>query len=368
MNDHPQSHDRPHDPPRPAPGTPVDAGSQALAEALHSSFAIVKFVIVVLVVVFLASGFFQVGPQERAVILRFGKPVGESQKALLGPGLHWSFPYPIDEFKKVSVTGVQKVNSSAGWFFTTPEQELAGTPESPSSFTSINPAVDGYALTADGNIVHTRATLLYRIEDPLQYIFGFVNPSNAVRNALDDALLFTASHFKVDEILTSDVAGFREAVKKRVTELLDRQNLGVEVEDCIVQSIPPRQVKGVFEAVVRAAVDRNKVLDQARSSENQILSKAGADVQSLTNEAESDRAALVKDLAGQAERFSDILPIYRQNPGLFVHQRLAETFGIVLARSEKWFLPTARDGRNTQVRVLLNREPPQPKTETPAQP
>jgi membrane protease subunit HflK len=107
MNDH----DHPHNglpEPVPPPETPVDAGSQALAEALRSSFAIVKFVMVLLVLVFLASGFFTVGPQERAIILRFGKPVGEGEKALLGPGLHWSFPYPIDENIKVSIAGCSK--------------------------------------------------------------------------------------------------------------------------------------------------------------------------------------------------------------------------------------------------------------------
>src|SRR5678815_5199270 len=116
-------------PPTPVlpPETPVDAGSQALSEALRSSFVIVKFVMGLLVLVFLASGFFTVGPQERAIILRFGKPVGEGQKALLGPGLHWSFPYPIDEYVKVSITGIQQVTSSVGWFAITPEQELAGT-------------------------------------------------------------------------------------------------------------------------------------------------------------------------------------------------------------------------------------------------
>ncbi len=80
---------------RPAPAslppeTPVDAGSQALSEALRSSFAIVKFVMLLLVLVFLGSGFFTVGPQERALVLRFGRPVGTGEKALLGPGLHWS--------------------------------------------------------------------------------------------------------------------------------------------------------------------------------------------------------------------------------------------------------------------------------------
>ena len=94
-----------HDHEHREPMTPDDAGSQALAEALRSSFAIVKFVMVALVIVFLASGIFQVGPQEKAVILRFGRTIGAGQQALLGPGLHWSFPYPIDEVVKIPIQG-----------------------------------------------------------------------------------------------------------------------------------------------------------------------------------------------------------------------------------------------------------------------
>src|SRR5271169_3026185 len=103
-----------------------DAGSQALAEALRSSFAIVKIVMGLLVLAFFASGFFQVGPQEKAVILRFGKPVGEGQNTLLNAGLHWSFPYPIDDVVKIPITEVQHVKSTTGWWFTTPEAELTG--------------------------------------------------------------------------------------------------------------------------------------------------------------------------------------------------------------------------------------------------
>jgi len=95
MHEHPHPHDEARE-----PATPVDSGSQALAEALRSSFAILKFLMVILVVVFFASGFFTVEQQERAVILRFGKPVRSGRDALLGPGLHWSFPYPIDEYVK----------------------------------------------------------------------------------------------------------------------------------------------------------------------------------------------------------------------------------------------------------------------------
>ena len=342
--------------------TPMDAGSQALSEALRSSFGIVKFLMGVLIIVFLASGIFQVGPQERAIKLHFGKPVGEGAKALLGPGLHWSFPYPIDESVKVSITGIQKVNSSVGWFAITPEQELAGA--EPFGGGSLNPAMDGYALTADGNIVHVRATLTYRIEDPIRYVFSFVNASNAVQNAVNNALLHTASRFNVDDILTRDIAGFRDAVRQRATELVEKQRLGVIVEQCDVQSRPPLKLKEDFANVLKAEINRNKVLNDARSYENQVLSKASADSKSRINLAQSDRARLVAEVTSRAGQFQELLPKYHQNPELFVQQRLNETLGRTLTNvQDKIFIPESADGKAKELRLLLNREPLKPKTE-----
>src|ERR1044072_8630415 len=117
MNNDPHPHNE-HDHPH-SPETPIDSGSQALAEAFRSSFAIVKFVMAVLILIFLCSGFFQLKSNEQAMILRFGKPVGEGTKALLGPGAHWSFPYPIDEVVKVRVTDIQQVRSTIGWYAVT---------------------------------------------------------------------------------------------------------------------------------------------------------------------------------------------------------------------------------------------------------
>ncbi|HEY5909699.1 MAG TPA: protease modulator HflK, partial [Verrucomicrobiae bacterium] len=289
MADNPHTHDEPGRPPAPAE-TPVDAGSQALSEALRSSFGIVKFVMVLLVCVFLGSGFFTVGPQERAMIIRLGKAVG-GEKALLGPGLHWSWPYPIDEYLKVPITSIQKVRSTVGWYAATPEAEQAGNDyiALPVS-TPINSLVDGYVLTADRNIVHTRATLTYHIEKPIDFVFNFVNASNMVQSALDNALLATAASYTVDDILTRDVAGFNDAVKKRVTRLIEAQELGVAVEDCVIERRAPRQLIEPFLSVNEALEKRGKVLNEARSYEAQVLARAGADAQSRTNAAEGERA------------------------------------------------------------------------------
>lgn len=351
-----------HDHERPAPET-TDAGSQALAEALGSSFAIVKVVMVIMFVVFLCSGFFKVEPDQRAIKLRFGKPVGTGTEALLGPGLHFGFPPPIDEVEKISITGIQKATSTVGWYYTTPEQELSGMEPPPGG--SLNPAVDGYALTADGNIIHTRATLSYRIEDPIRYVFSFVSASNVVQNALDNALLHTAAHFKVDDMLNRDIAGFRDAVRRRATELIQRQDVGVVVEDIVdLRSIPPRQLKPVFDAVVTAGQNRSKLLNEARSHENQVTSKASADAESRVNLAESDRVRHVNEMASQAERFRDILPTYQANPDLFVQQRLLETMGRVLTNAhDKWIQPVPEAGKKVQNWYMLNREPATPKAQ-----
>ena len=355
MSEHPHSHPEPHAP-TPPPVTSADAGSQALSEALRSSFAILKVVMVLLLLVFLASGFFTVGPQERAIKLRLGAPVGEGEKALLLPGLHWSFPYPIDEYVKVSITGIQKVVSSVGWYATTPEMELAGT--EPPMGGSLTPGIDGCTLTADNNVIHTRATVTYRIEDPIRYVFGFVNASNAVQSAVDNALLYAASRYKVDDALTRDVIGFSEEVRKRLVQLVVQNRLGIQVEQCTVQSVPPRQLKEAFANVLKAEVNRNKVLVEARGYENQILSRASADASSRVNTARSDRARLVAEISSRANQFQQLLPKYRENPNLFVQQRLTETLGRVLTNvQDKIFVPENVDGRTRELRYLFNREP-----------
>ncbi len=363
----------PHLPPsEPAAPEARDAGSQALAEALHSSFAIVKVVLILLVLAFFASGVFQVGPQERAVILRLGKPVGVGPRQLLGPGLHWSLPYPIDQVIKIPITEIQQVQSTAGWWHTTPEEELAGA--NPAAAGLLNPAIDGFALSADTNIVHVRVTLYYRIEDPLRAVFGFAGDtnftyslagvSNALQNVLNNALLYSAAHFNEDDILTRNVAGFTEAVKTRTQDLIEAEKLGVSVENIAVDTAPPQQLADIFQKVTEASENRNKALLAAHTEADKIISDAAAQAAAITNAAEIARNQYVTELSAFAKKFTDLLPKYESNPDLFVNVQLAETMAQALTNVEKWVQPTSLNGKSTEVRLMLNREPPAPKQTT----
>jgi len=368
-------HEHQHEPPpAAAPVMPDDTGSQALAEALRSSFTIVKIAMVLMVLAFFGSGFFTVGPSEKAIILRFGKPVGEGQKALLSSGrLYWSYPYPIDQVVKIPIAEIQSVDSTMGWYFMTREQEIAykTTGVEPTPGPSLNPAVDGYAITADRNIIHTRATLNYHIADPIQAVFGFsadtnftyslAGVSNAAQNVLNNALLYTAARFNVDDILTRNVAGFQDAVLRRVSDLIEQEQLGIVVDNCAVRSAAPRQLRDVFTQVTTARENRNKLLNDAHSYESEVMIQSGAQATSITNAAAANRARYVESITAEAKRFNDLLPKYESNPNLFAQQTFLQAVGPALTNAEKWIQPITENGKKREVRLMLNREPPQSK-------
>jgi modulator of FtsH protease HflK len=337
-----------------------DAGTQALAEALRSSFAIVKIVMVLMVAAFFCSGFFTVGPSEKAVILRFGKPVGEGQKALLNSGWHWAWPYPIDEVVKIPITVQQTVQSTTGWYFTTPEQELSGE-EIPAG-AGLDPARDGYVITADRNIIHTSATLSYHLDDPIRYVFNFSSASNTIQNALNESIFYVAARFKVDDALYNDQSGFRDEVLHRVGDLLDAAQLGIVIDNCQVKNIPPRQLKSEFDQVINSRENRNKTIYEAQGKANDIVLNAGAQAAGIVNMAESDRTKYVTTVNADAGTFTNLLAKYQADPNLFAQQFFVPAVGSVLTNADKWFLPQRADGKPRELRLQLNREPPQPKS------
>lgn len=351
-----------------APVSVEDAGSQALADALRSSFAIVKIIMLVLVAAFFFSGIFTVPSQSVAVILRFGKPIGEGQDSLLQPGLHFAFPYPIDEVVIVPIGQSHAVSSTVGWFATTPTLEAAG--EDPPAGESLNPAIDGYALTADGNIIHVRSTLRYRIDNPIRYAFNFANGTNAnlfagasniLQNALNNALFHTAARFNVDTALRDQVP-FKERVFARVNQLVDQQGLGVTLETGDLQIIPPRQVKEKFQQVLDEQQNLVNARDTARGTANEIVSKAQGEAAAIVNTAEAARTRLVQTVEAEANYFADQLQDYRRDPNLYVQRIQTRTLARVLTNAqEKFFLPDRADGKARELRLMLSREPQRPK-------
>jgi len=340
-------------PPGTGPEIVEEAGSRALSEALRSSFVIVKILMAGLVVLFFFSGIFTVPSQERAIVLRFGKPVGVGEAQLRGPGLHWSFPAPIDEVVRIPIGEVQSVRSTAGWYLTSLEAEMSKTEDSPNM--TLNPAVDGYTLTSDGNIIHARVTVRYRITEPLKYALSFVNASNVLQNAVDNSLFFASGFFTANRATREDQLGFQDMVTQRVRDLAHAHQLGVVIESCEAQIIPPRQVKQAFEQVSAAEIERRKARDDAQAYAGRILSTAQGEASAVVNEGSTEATRLIQQVSSEARYFEDQLASYEGNPALFRARLQAESMTRVLTNVQErvFSLPEG----DSEVRMLLNPPP-----------
>jgi membrane protease subunit HflK len=342
----------PQDPnvPPPASAPPAeDASSQALGEAMRSSFVIVQIIMVALVLVFLGSGFFTVGPQEQAIKLRLGKPVDGGR--LFGPGPHWAWPQPIDEVVRFRITSLTNADSSVGWYQTLQERARG---EPPIPMPKLNPATITYTLTADTNIIHVRATARYRISDPSVFIFNFSNAPVFITNALNNALLLASSEFFVDGILSTNQAAFRERVQQQVSDLIDAEHLGVTVEQVDVQHSPPLSLESKFTEVVQATQKRDSLRQLAQSYTNTTVAKALGEADTRVKVADAARKRKVDMMASQADVFTKLLAQYERDPALFQRIRQMTVLGSIYTNAQqKWMVPpNARE-----LRLQLSREP-----------
>lgn len=356
------THDHPH--PAPAPASPLggpvappleDAGAQALDEALRSSFKVIKLLMILLVVVFIGSGMFTVQPNEVAVVLRFGKAAGIGRDQLLKPGLHFALPYPIDEIVRLPIGQSITVVSSNGWH-QIPEDQVKNPPP------FLRAGIDGYTLSGDGNIIHARATLKYRLqpETAVDYYFNFVNASNTLRAALENSLIYASSQIGADTAVYLNKAAFTDKAKERLSKVLDEMKLRINIEGALqVETIPPPMVQSAFDDVTKAQQTKSTRVNEAETYARTNVSSAIGEAQAILNEAITRSNQLVVTVRAEAKAFTDQLPFYASNPELFKQRLMSETM--------QQILPSARDKylnllpSQGELRLQLNREPLKPK-------
>jgi len=333
-----------------------DSGTRALADALSSSFKIIKVLMIGLVVIFLGSGIFTVEPNEVAVVLRFGKPLGTGPDQVLQQGLHWSFPSPIDEIVKIPIGETRSIIATNSWYAVTPEQEISG--QLPYAMPSLRPGVDGYALTADGNIVHVRATAQYLINDPVAYEFNFRQTTDLLKNALNNAILYASAQFDADDVLYKNRLGHKEKVRSRFLQIIQNAKLGIELQSLDVVTYPPLFVKEAFDTVTQTEQDVSKMRNEAEGEAAEILRRAEGEAQAIINDGLTRSNRITSMVTADAKTFTDLLPHYEADPEFFRQRAIIERMGKILENSsDTWMLPRAKDGQSQELRLQLNREP-----------
>ncbi len=398
----------------------MDTADKSLADALRISFIILKVIMVVVVIAFLASGFQTIGPDEQGLVLRFGKiqTVGANGDVTLDPGLKWVFPYPIDEIIKVPVENRINLPVNSFWYYMTPQQVLnpALLKRRPPGQT-LNPIKDGYTLTRgesladlvdgaaggnDYNIVHSRWQITYKIKDA-QLFFSNVfvrdlKPGDQfvdlmekdVRPLLlccfEEAVVTAMVQYSIDEALESK--GLAADVKQLVQAKLDSIDCGLSVQNVALNEITwPRQVAEAFDAFIAASQEAKSKVNEAQTLADVTLTKTAGGVarelssalkgpaideakmealwvrlagnaQEILASANAYRTTVVAGAEATADYFNRLLPEYRKYPDLVVKNLYLDTMQDVIDGVDEKFIMQGEAGDQTrELRIQLNRDP-----------
>ncbi len=337
-----------------------DASSQALSEALGSSLLLVRLLAVILAAAFVFSCVFTVNPSEVAVVLRFGKPVGEGADQIRKQGLHWALPYPIDEIVRIPTGESKTIRTTRAWYAITAEEEAGGI--TPQGGPQLTPGVDGHVITSDGNILHVRATLRYKITQPVDYAFRFANATNLLRSCLDNSIHWASGRFTADSALYKDRIAFRDAIRRHAVTLVDRLGLGVGIDTLDVEVAAPLYVKTYFDQVIAAEQDRSKRINEAQGEFDRVTREAVGEAQRTRATGQSLSNSLVQAVSADALFFSQQREDYRKNPALFRERLRIAAIGRILTNAQDKFFQPASIG---EIRMNLSREPETPRKADP---
>ena len=210
----------------------------------------------------------------------------------------------------------------------------------------------------DGNIVHVRATVNYRIADPLRYEFEFAQTTNVLQHLLDNALFYAAARFNADDALYgSRRAAFREVVVRRFTESVERLQVGVSLDPREVRVEPPLYVQRAFTEVVDAQQKRDIKIREAETYARGATNKAVGEASAVFQDGLTLSNTLVQAVATDATNFVGLLPAWQRSPQLLRERLLAETTQRILTNAQfKAFLPARADGHPREIRLQLNKE------------
>lgn len=267
-------------------------------------------IVLIVVMGYLLSGFYRVGPGEKGVVLLFGKVSGITE-----PGPRYRLPRPFMDHSVVDVARVRR--AEIGY-------------RSAGRHTKNLPA-EALMLTGDENIVDVQLLVQYEVRDPEKFLFGALQPELALRAAAEVALRGIVGENTIDFTMTKGRMEVQQKVGAYLQKLLDAYNTGLQITQARLLAVdPPSKVKEAFHDVVRAWEDRERLIREAEGYREDVVPKARGRAKEDVRKAEAFKARRVIRAQGDAQRFKEILAAYAKAPPVTRERLYLETIEKVL--------------------------------------
>lgn len=262
-------------------------------------------VVIVLVMAAYAiwNSVYTVNPDEKAVVMRFGK-----YHRTVGPGLQFCIPL-VDRVEKVSVRerslrlpfgkGADRPRDS--------EEELQEK---------------SLMLTGDLNAARVEWTVQWNVTDePQQFLFRFHQedtpdyPEEIIKTVSRSVMNRLIGDYSIDEVLTVGREEIQKKALEQTQQILTEYDCGVQIVDLQMQQVnPPLSVQPAFDAVNASIQRRDELVNEANEERFKLLPEARAEKNKLINEAQGYADRRRAETGGEIEALRAKFREYKQAP------------------------------------------------------
>jgi len=302
----------------------------------------ISILIIVALIIWLATGFYRVEPDEQGIELLFGK----WNQVTTEPGLHYFFPTPFGKTMTPKVESIRKIN--VGY---RSASELGFS----SNSSDRNVLEESLMLTGDQNIVDVNFTVLYKIKDAGKFLFKLRNPETTVKDMSESVMREVVGQRDLEFLLTGGRQEVEQVVRFDLQDILDEYESGILVQSIQLQSVnPPALVIDAFDEVQRARQDKEKLVNEANSYLNKIVPNARGDAAKLVQEATAYKEQVIKQAEGVAQNFIDVYNSYKDTKYVTRQRIYLETLTEVLEGPNKIILDSTGEGQGVVPYLPIN--------------
>ena len=295
-----------------------DAWRRLMPGGGASSGRNLTLLVLVFGLIWAATGFYRVNPQQQGVVLRFGEWVRTSP-----PGLHYHLPFPIESVLTPEVTSDNRI-------------EIGFRDVSGNSSSRRDIADESQMITGDENIVDIDFVVFWRIADAGQYLFNLAEPDQTIKVTAEAVMREIIGRTAIQTALTEGRQDIQVQARQQLQDLLDEYGAGVRVRDVQLLAVdPPADVIDAFNEVQRARQDRDRLKNEAEAFSNDIVPRARGEAAKLVSEAEAYQAEVVNRASGDASRFDQIFQAYLKDKAVTKERIYIETVEEIFSNVDK---------------------------------
>jgi len=261
----------------------------------------------------LASGFYIVQEPERGVVTRFG-----AFQAVQKPGPHWHWPWPIARSEIVNVARNRSLSLS--------KQAM---------------------LTSDENIVVIDMSVQYDVKDAQAYLFNVQNPDETLYSVIESVLREVVGKSEMTPVITEGRGEVADKTLEESQKIIDGYATGINIQSVNLQNAqPPEAVQAAFEDAIAAREDKQRFIQEAQAVRNKVIPGARGQAAEMKEQARAYKTRVVERAEGNISRFDAVLAEYQDAPQVTRKRLYMDTMERVLGDTGKVVVDRKGEGDN----------------------